>query len=140
MELHWHWAYSVHPIVNYKTFTHWIVYSTSTPPPSPAPCTGIRIPESEKFVLVDWGYFFLVESRILDFGTRNTAQGIQNSTNDKKLESKFHLKRLEVHYLESEINSVEYRIQDSLGFPYMERSLPFTKDHQDGALYTIAGG
>ena len=100
----------------------------------------MRMPNPKKFVLVDWGFFFLVESRILDFGTRNTAQGIQNSTNDKKLESKFHLKRLEVHYLESEIISVESRIQDSLGFPYMERSLPFTKDHQDGALYTIAGG
>ena len=30
---------------------------------------GMRIPESEKFVLVDLGYFFLVESTILEFGT-----------------------------------------------------------------------
>ena len=94
--------------------------------------------ESEEICACWLGIFF--PCGILDFGTRNTAQGIQNSTNDKKLESKFHLKRLEVHYLESEIISVESRIQDSLGFPYMQRSLPFTKDHQDGGLYTIADG
>lgn len=81
-----------------------------------------------------------MESRILDFGTRITAQEIQNSSNDKKLESKFHLERLEVHYLESKINSVESKIQDILGFPYLDGSLPLSKDHQDGALYTIAGG
>ena len=35
---------------------------------------GIRIPESVKFLLV--------ESEILDFGIRDTAQGIWNPTND----------------------------------------------------------
>ena len=71
----------------------------------------MRMPNSKKFVLVYLGNFFLEKSRILGFRTRNTAQGIQNSTNDKKLESKFHLKRLELHYIEYEINSVESRIQ-----------------------------
>ena len=40
---------------------------------------GIRILESEKFLLV--------ESRILDFGILNTVQGIWNPTNDWNLES-----------------------------------------------------
>ena len=38
-----------------------------------APCKGIRILESGKFLLV--------ESRILGFAIRNTAQGIRNPTN-----------------------------------------------------------
>ena len=44
-----------------------------------APCNkGIRIPESGKFLLV--------ESGILDFKMRNTAQRIRNLTNDSNLE------------------------------------------------------
>ena len=39
-----------------------------------APCKGIRIPECWKI--------FLMESRILGFGIRNTAQGVRNPTND----------------------------------------------------------
>ena len=42
----------------------------------------IWIPESEKILLV--------ESRILGFGIRNTAQGIQNSTTDYNPEPKLH--------------------------------------------------
>ena len=34
--------------------------------------------------------FFLVESGILGFGTRNTTQGIRKLTNDWNPESKFH--------------------------------------------------
>ena len=43
---------------------------------------GIQIRESGKFLLV--------KSKILGFGTRNTAQGIRNLTNDRNAESKFH--------------------------------------------------
>ena len=43
---------------------------------------GIRIAESGKFLLV--------ESRILGFGIRSSAQGIRNPTKDWNLESKFH--------------------------------------------------
>ena len=43
---------------------------------------GIRIPETVKFLLVNSG--------ILGFGTRKTAKGIRNSTNDCNPESKFH--------------------------------------------------
>ena len=38
------------------------------------------------------GKFLLVKSGILGFGIRNTAQGIQNPSNDWNPESKFHLK------------------------------------------------
>ena len=48
---------------------------------------GIRILEPGKFLLV--------ESGILGFGIRNTAQGIRNPTNDWNPESKFHWQRLE---------------------------------------------
>ena len=47
-----------------------------------APCKGIRNPESGKFLLV--------ESGILGFGIRNTAQGIRNPTNVWNPEFKFH--------------------------------------------------
>ena len=40
-----------------------------------APCREIWSPESEKFLLVD--------TRILGFGTRKTAQGIRNPTDDR---------------------------------------------------------
>ena len=41
------------------------------------------------------GNFLLVESEILGFGIRNTAQGIRNPTNDWNPESKFHWQKLE---------------------------------------------
>ena len=47
-----------------------------------APCKGIWIQESWKFLLV--------ESRTLGFGIRNTAQGIWNPANYWNPESKFH--------------------------------------------------
>ena len=53
----------------------------------------MRIPESGKFVLV--------ESGILGFGIRNSAQGIRNPSNDSNPE---------IQYLESWIHSVESRI------------------------------
>ena len=52
----------------------------------------------------------LEESRILGFGIRNTAQGIRNPTD----------KESGIQYFESEIHGAESRIQDCLGFPYME--------------------
>ena len=52
-----------------------------------APCKVISIPESVKFLLV--------ESEILGFGIRNTAQGIRNATDDWNSESRFHWQRLE---------------------------------------------
>ena len=46
-------------------------------------CKRIRIPECKKFLLVESRIWenLLVESEILDFGIRNTAQGIRNPTN-----------------------------------------------------------
>ena len=43
-------------------------------------CKGIRIPECKKFLLVESRILenLLVESGILGFGIRNTAQGIRN--------------------------------------------------------------
>ena len=57
-----------------------------------AQCKGIWIPESSKFLLVEFGILekFAVESGVLGFGIRNTAQEIQNATNDWNPESKFH--------------------------------------------------
>jgi len=48
-----------------------------------APCKRIRIRESGKFLLVESGIrkIWFVESGILGFGIRNTAQGIRNPTN-----------------------------------------------------------
>ena len=43
------------------------------------PCKGIQIPESAKFLPVDSG--------ILDFRIRNSAQGVQNPDNDWNPES-----------------------------------------------------
>ena len=59
-------------------------------------------PESEKNLLV--------ESWILDFGIRNTAQGIRNPTNDLNPKSKFQWQRLE---------SSSCLREGCLGFPYM---------------------
>ena len=39
--------------------------------------------------------FLLVESGILGFGIRNTAQGVRNPTNDWNPEFKFHWQKLE---------------------------------------------
>jgi len=52
-----------------------------------AQCKEIRIRKSRKILLAETG--------ILDFGIRNTAQGIQNPTSDWNLESHFHLQKLE---------------------------------------------
>ena len=55
------------------------------PPPSKqcvAPCNGIPIPE--------WGKFLPLESGVLGFGIRNTAQEIRNPTNDWNPESAFY--------------------------------------------------
>ena len=62
------------------------------------PCKGIPIPESGKVLPV--------ESGILGFGNRNA------SSTDKEFG---------IQHLESEIQGIESRIQDCLGFPYMGR-------------------
>ena len=62
------------------------------------PCKGIWIPESGKVLPV--------ESGILGFGNRNA------SSTDKEFG---------IQHLESEIQGIESRIQDCLGFPYMGR-------------------
>ena len=46
----------------------------------------------------------------MGFGIPNTAQGIRNPTDRES----------GIQYFESEIHSLESRIQDCLGFPYME--------------------
>ena len=61
---------------------------------------------------------------------RNSAKGIRNPTNDCNPESRFHYQRIRnpesgiqnpsSTCKESGIQRVESRIQDSLGFPYME--------------------
>ena len=86
-----------------------------------ARCDGIRIPESKKVSLVGSRIWenLLVESQILDFGIRNTAQGIGNPTDNCNLESKFHRQRLKSTTWKSGIHEVEFRIQDCLGFPCM---------------------
>ena len=62
-----------------------------------------------------------MESRILGYGIRNPAITIGNrnpSSTDKESE---------IHHLESGIHSIESRIQDCLGLPYMAQSfIPFT--------------
>ena len=79
-----------------------------------APCKEIYILESGKFLLV--------ETRILRFGIRSTAQGIQFASsiigfwNQRSTD-----KKSRIQYLESGIHSVESRAWDSIGFSYMEQ-------------------
>ena len=68
-----------------------------------APYKGIRIPESGKFLLV--------ESKMRGFGILNTAQGIQNSTDDW-YRIQVPLSETGIQYLESRIRGVESRIQN----------------------------
>ena len=80
---------------------------------------GIRNPG--KFCLwnPESGKFFLVESGILGFGIRITAQGIWNPTNDWNPESKSNWQRLESSTWNPESTGVESRIHDCLGFTCM---------------------
>ena len=75
------------------------------------PCKGFRIPESRKFLRVEFA--------ILDSGIRNTAVGIWNPTDNWNPESKFHWKRSGIQSLESGIHGVGSRIQDCLGSLYI---------------------
>ena len=87
--------------------------------------------------------FVLVESGILGFRIWHTAQGIRNPTNDSGFTTSFPGlffsfkkwapgnevagstdKESAIQYQESGIHSVESRIQDCLGFPYMGRLRP----------------
>ena len=59
----------------------------------------------------------IVESRVLGFGIRNTAQGIRNLTSDWNPESGIPpAKESEIQYLESRIYGVDSRIPDCIGF------------------------
>ena len=69
-------------------------------------CKEIWIPGSS-------GIFVLVESGILVFGIRNTAQGIQNPTNDWNSESKSHWQGLKFS-----ISNPEYGIQSLSWIPH----------------------
>ena len=89
-------------------------------------------PESRKILRI--------ESEMLDFGIRNTAQGIRNPTS--KLESTIQvlLTKTGIEYLESGIHSVESTIQDCLGFPHMDRNFLLHKPHQsipELAIYKV---
>ena len=57
--------------------------------------SGLRNPSSLFLWNPASGKNFLLEFGILGFGIRNTAQGIQNPTNNKHLESIIHWQRLE---------------------------------------------
>ena len=65
------------------------------------------------------GKSLLVASRILEFGIRNTAQGIRSPTNDWNPQSKCNWQRLEWSTWNPESTGVESRIQHYLGFPRM---------------------
>ena len=57
-----------------------------------------------------------VEYRILGFGIRNTAEGIQNSIDDIRIQNPSSTdKESGIQYLESGIHGVESRIRDCLG-------------------------
>ena len=79
-----------------------------------APCKGILIPKSEKFLLV--------ESGILVFGIGNTAQLIRVplTVGNRNLSSAEN--ESIIQHLESGIHGMESRIQDCLEFPYTERT------------------
>ena len=67
---------------------HWTSHhSTNIKNPGIASCKEIEIPESGKFLPL--------ESGILDFGIRNTTQGIRNPFSDWNPESKSHWERIQ---------------------------------------------
>ncbi|CAH3120643.1 unnamed protein product [Porites lobata] len=82
------------------------------------------IPESVKFLLVECRdpEIFLVESGILGFGIRNTFQGNRNPSSTDE-ESGIQYLDCRIQHLTSGIHSVDSRIQDCLGFPYMRRRI-----------------
>ena len=88
------------------------------------PCKVSGIPESVKFLLVECGDpdIFLVESGILGFGIRNTFQGNRNPSSTDE-ESGIQYLDCRIQHLTSGIHSVDSRIQDCLGFPYMRRRI-----------------
>ena len=72
----------------------------------------------QRIWFLESGKFLFVESAILGFWIQNTAQESGIALNCTwNTESKFHWQRLE-----SGVRGVESRIQDCLGFLYMERS------------------
>ena len=82
-----------------------------------APCKGIRIPESGKFLWIWNPGNWVVESEILGFGIPNTTQGIRNPTNVAIRNSGSTDKESTIQYLGFGTHGVESRIPDCLGFP-----------------------
>ena len=73
--------------------------------------------------ILDSGKLLHVESGILDFGIRNTAQRIRNPTNDYNPESKYE----STTDKESGIQYLDSAFQDCLvKFPYMGREIEYT--------------
>ena len=82
----------------------------------------------QRIWFLESGKFLFVESAILGFWIQNTAQESGIALNRTwNTESKFHWQRLE-----SGVRGVESRIQDCLGFLYMERSTLLKR--KDGPL------
>ena len=79
------------------------------------PCKEIEILESGEVLLV------LVETRILGFGIRNTAQGIRIKPSIGFRNQRSTDKISRIQYLQSGIHSVESRVRDSIRFSYMEQ-------------------
>ena len=77
-------------------------------------CKGIGIPESGKIMLEN------PQSWALESGIQ-----LNESKSHEQLQSRFQVPLTEtgIQYLESGIHGVESRIQDCLGFPYMEWEL-----------------
>ena len=78
--------------------------------------------------------FLLVESGILGFGIRNTAQGIRNPTKDWNPIQGSSRKNWNqvpgIRCLESGIHGLESRIQDCFGFPNMRRKAAHVKNRR----------
>ena len=82
----------------------------------------------QRIWFLESGKFLFVESAILGFWIQNTARESGSALNRTwNTESKFHWLRLE-----SGVGGVESRIQDCLGFLYMERSTLLKR--KDGPL------
>ena len=86
-----------------------------------APRKEIQILESGKFLLVESAILeiSLMETRILGFGIRNTAQGIRIPLSIGLRNQGSTDKKSRVQYLESGIHRVEFRVRDSIRFSYM---------------------
>ena len=97
-----------------------------------APYKGIQTPESGKFLLVESG--IRKTPRFLGSETRNTAQEIRNPVPGIWILDSTD-KESGIQCLESRVHGVESRIQDCLGFPYLGRSLDYSKKYEKSNLF-----